>query len=184
MKQLPLTYQNANTQVCMPPHQQGLKRHNKPNRRSDYNPSEKIHNERKSERKWEQRERGKKKYWQIGSQNFAQKPTYKIIYHTTFNNSTALSQFTAQGQLSFQNRILNTHKMLPWLKFTGGPSLSVVSHKLHKSQEPCQHTHEWDQKTHSKTRERKEYRTWLEVVLPQTNLNCMPQLMPGLCDIV
>jgi hypothetical protein len=38
---------NVNTQVCMPPHQQELKWHKKPNRRSDYNPSEKIHNERK-----------------------------------------------------------------------------------------------------------------------------------------
>jgi len=32
---------NANTQVCAPP-QQGLKWYNRPNRRSDYNPSKKY----------------------------------------------------------------------------------------------------------------------------------------------
>lgn len=134
---------------------------------------------------WEEirtrREREKEKEtltnWQP---EFCSQPRYKIIYHTTFNNSTALSQFTAQGQLSFQNRILNAHKMLPWLKFSGGPSRSVVSHKLHKSQEPCQHTRV-ESKDTLKDKGKKEYRTWLEVVIPQTNLN---RIMPGLCGIV
>jgi len=34
---------NANTQVCKPPHQQGLKWLNRPNRRSDKNPLKKIY---------------------------------------------------------------------------------------------------------------------------------------------